>query len=373
MRKSNYDKKFKSIKMRIILLILILSVTAQYIANAQSLTSSGYLKNDASQDNLQKLYDEYIEQGLFYFEQNRVNNAKYSFLKAIEINPDKNEAYINLATISMKRKNYPMAIVILEKAKKAKDNTKQDILFYNLGLCLQKISRYDESKEYYDKAIKINPLFGEALFNRGMLYLKNDELDMALIDIIRAGMLFKNQGQKEIIDKSEEIISFIIKECQQNKKVGEKLLAEGSKSFEERKYEEGIILLNVSALCDTTNKETYYRLGVMYARSENLKKAIECFDKTIELDPRNTNAYINLGGVYGKLKKHKEALGALRKALELEKNNPKIYYNIAMVYLNIGNNKEAIHYLKKAKVLAGDKENAQLLEKINETSKLLKI
>lgn len=356
-------------KIRIILLVLFLNTTAQHIANAQ-LTES---KNNVSQSNLQTLFDDYINQGLSYFEQNQLNNAKYSFLKASRIIPNKSEAYINMAAISMKRGNYPTAIIILKKAENLEGDTKQYIVFYNLGLCLQKMSRYDEAIEYYNKAISINPLFGDALFNRGMLYLKNDEFDMALTDIIKAGTIFKKQGQKDIVDKSEEIISSIVKNCPQNKEVAEKLIEESSKSFEGKRYEEAIIFLNVSALCDPENKETYYRLGIMYVRSENLEQAIEYFKKTTELDPANTNAYINLGGAYGRLKKHKEALDALHKALELEKNNPKIYYNIAMVYLNIGKNKEAIHYLKKAKALATDKESTQLLEKIDEASRLLKI
>lgn len=362
-------------KVIIILLVLILNTIAQSIANAQSTSSNSgkYSDNETSQTNLQELYDDYINQGLSYFEQNQLNNAKYSFLKATGIIPDKSEAYINLAAVSIKRENYPMAIIILKKAEKLEDDTKQDIVFYNLGLCLQKMSSYDEALEYYNKAILINPLFGDVLFNRGILYLKNNDFDMALIDITKAGTIFKKQGQKGIVDKSEEIISSIVKNCPQNKEVAEKLLKEGSKSFDEKKYEEATTLLNVSALCDPENKETYYRLGIMYVRSENLEQAIEYFKKTIELDLKYTNAYINLGGVYGKLKKPKEALDALHKALELEKNNPKIYYNVAMVYLNIGKNKEAIHYLKKAKALATGKESTQLLEKIDQASKLLKI
>ncbi|MFA5271767.1 MAG: tetratricopeptide repeat protein [Candidatus Omnitrophota bacterium] len=362
-------------KIKIILLAFILNITAQYTANTQltKINDNQYLKSNASQGNLQALYDDYIDQGLSYFKDNQLNNAKFSFFKAQEIIPNKNEAYIDMAAVSMKRENYPTAIVILKKAENSGDSTKEDILFYNLGLCLQKMSKYDESREYYDKAVRTNPLFGEALFNRGMLYLKNDEFDMAFIDIINAGILFKKQGRKDTAGKSEEIISYLIEKCQRNEEVAEKLLEEGSKSFENGEHEKAIVFLNVSALCDPENKENYYRLGVMYVRAENLEQAIRCFKKTVELDPADTKAYINLGGAYGKLKKHKEALDVLRKALELEKNNPKIYYNIAMVYLNIGNNKEAIHYLKKAKTLASDKENAQLLEKINETSKLLKI
>jgi tetratricopeptide (TPR) repeat protein len=287
--------------------------------------------------------------------------------------PDKSEAYIDMAAVSMHRENYTMAIKILQKTQKLQDDTKQDTIFYNLGICLQKMYEYEEAIKYYDKAIEINPLFKEALFNRGGLYLKTEALDAALTDIIKAGILFKKQGQKELKDRCEEIVSHLIEKNRGNKKVAEKLLEEGSKFFEDGDHEEGMVLLNISALCDPENKEAYYRLGVMYVRTNNLEHAIGCFNKTIELDPANTNAYINLGGIYGKLNRHKEALDMLHKALELEKKNPKIYYNIAMVYLDIGKNKEAISYLKKAKALATNSGNKQLLEKITQTSRLLKI
>jgi superkiller protein 3 len=356
-------------RIKFILLLLILNISTQYIVSAQ-ITNRG---NITSQDNLQKLYDDYINQGLVYLKQNQFANAKYFFLKACELIPDKSEAYIDLAAISMQRENYPMAIKILQRTQELQDNIKQDAIFYNLGLCLQKMHEHEEAIKYYNKAIEINPLFKEALFNRGVLYLNNEAPGMALADIIKAGLLFKNQGKKELTDKCEKIVSYLIEKNQQNKEVAEKLIEEGSKSFENGKQEEGMVLLNVSALCDPGNKEIYYRLGVMYVRVNNFERAVECFKKTIELDPKNTDAYINLGGIYGKLKKHKEALDMLHKALELEKKNPKIYYNIAMVYLNLGKNKEAISYLKKARVLAINSENKQLLEKIDQTGKLLKI
>ncbi|MFA6281313.1 MAG: tetratricopeptide repeat protein [Candidatus Omnitrophota bacterium] len=356
-------------KILIILLVLILNTTAQYIASAQTAET----KDNFSQDNLQALFDDYINQGIFYFEQNQLSNAKYLFLKAAQILPGKSEAYINLSAISMKRANYPTAFIILKKAENLEGDTKQNIVLYNLGLCLQKMQKYDEALIYYNKAISINPLFGDALFNRGMLYLNNEKPDMALIDIAKAEILFKNQKQKEITDKCEKIVSYLIEKNQQNKEVAEKLLKEGSESFENGKREEGIVLLNISALCDSENEETYYRLGVMYVYINKLEQAIECFNKTIELDPANTDAYINIGGAYGKLKKTKEALNVLHKALALEKKNPKIYYNIAMVYLNIGKNNDAVSYLKKAKALAVNSKDTQLREKIDETSRLLKI
>ncbi len=359
-------------KIFFILLILLLVIAVPHLAYTQ-LVNEKYSKKNDSQNNLQKLYDDYINQGLSCLEQNQLNNAKYSFFKARELVPDKSEAYIDLAVVSIKRGNYRSAIITLKKAESLQDNTKKDIVFYNLGLCLQKNSEYQEAVKYYDKATNINPLLKEALFNRGMLYLKNGQPDMALIDLVKAGTLFKSRGQKTIVDKCEENISYLIEKNQQNKEVAKKLLEEGSKSFENGRQEEGVVLLNVSALCDTTNKETYYRLGVMHVRMENLKQAIECFKKTVELDPKDINAYINLGGAYGRLKEYKEALDALHKALDLEKRNPKIYYNIAMVYLNIGKNNGAISYLKKAKALATDKEDKQLLEKIDEAGRLLKI
>jgi tetratricopeptide (TPR) repeat protein len=217
----------------------------------------------------------------------------------------------------------------------------------------------------------LNPGLGDALLNRGMLYLKNDKPDLALIDILKARVIFRERGLKDIVRSCDEMLLSIIKIRVNDIGLADKLFREGSLSFESKRNEEAIALLKVSILLNPNNQESYYRLGVVYTNSKKFNDAIDCFNETIKLNPKNVKAYINMGAILGDLKKYDEALAALHKALNLEKDNPKIYYNIAMVYTGTMNNKKAAYYLKKAKIFAEQGKDQKLLQKIDEAYKAL--
>ncbi|MCK9615233.1 MAG: tetratricopeptide repeat protein [Candidatus Omnitrophica bacterium] len=355
---------------KLFFLIFIINIVFINTANTQ-IEETNPAAGGASRISPDTLYKDYIEQGLYYFEKNQLNQAKYLFYNAKELMPDRADSYINLAAIAMKRKNFAKAIIILEKAGKLPDETKQDVIFCNLGMCLQKLSKYPEAINYYSKAISINPVLGEALLNRGMLYLKNDKTDLALIDILKARVIFREQGRKDIVRSCDEMLFPITKKYAEDKNLAEKLLREGSLSFENKRNEEAIALLKVSILLGPDNQEGYYRLGVVYTNSKKFDEALDCFSKTIKLNPENVSAYMNMGAIFGELKKYDQALSALHKALNLEKNNPKIYYNIAMVHISNANKKEAASYLKKAKALAAKKRDPRLLQRIDEAYKTL--
>jgi tetratricopeptide (TPR) repeat protein len=353
--------------MNIKLVLLILSLNIIFINTANSQIQQA----TTSRINPQTLYNDYINQGLQYFEQNQLSKAKYLFYNAKELMPEKTDSYINLAAIAMKRKNFETAIMILGKAGKLPDETRQDAIFYNLGLCLQKLSKYPEAIDYYNKAISVNPVLGEALLNCGLLYSNDNKTELALIYILKARVIFKEQDRKDIVRSCDEMLLPIIKKHAKDTKLAERLLREGSLSFQDKRNEEAIALLKISILLGPDNQESYYRLGVVYTASKNFDEALSCFNKTTELNPKNVSAFINMGAIFGELKRYNQALYALHKALNLEKNNPRIYYNIAMVHISNANKKKAASYLKKAKALAAKKEDLRLLRRIDEAYKTL--
>lgn len=318
-----------------------------------------------------ELYKEYIKQGIYYFKGNRLNKAKYFFIRAVKINPYKTDAYVNLANISIKRHNLDRAISILEKTESLPDKNKRDIVFYNLGLCMQKLSKYPEAISYYTKAVDINPKSKDALFNRGTLYIKNWELNKALVDILKSRTIARDAGEKELVYKCDELILILVKILPGNKLTSTTLLKEGSKSFESKNYEIAIALLKTSALIDPDNKETYYRLGIVYATAGYLDEAIKAFSKTIKIDPSYVKAYINLGAVYGQTEQYDAALKILNKARSIDKKDPKIYYNIAIAYNAKGMQSKCLSYLRKAKTLARKNKDPQFLQIIEETHKSL--
>jgi tetratricopeptide (TPR) repeat protein len=99
---------------------------------------------------------------------------------------------------------------------------------------------------------------------------------------------------------------------------------------------------------DQSIPHAYYNRGVAYMNEGNSDKALEDFNKTIELKPAYTQAYVNKGNILRDQDKHDEAINAYNKALELNANLPIAYFNRGTLYMNEGKNEEALNDFNKA-------------------------
>jgi len=83
--------------------------------------------------------------------------------------------------------------------------------------------------------------------------------------------------------------------------------------------------------------------------NEEYDKAVDCFNKIIEMEPDNYKAWYNLGIAHFHLKKTEEALKAYQRALEIKPNYEYVLYNIGLLYeTQKGDLKKALSYYEKA-------------------------
>jgi len=76
-----------------------------------------------------------------------------------------------------------------------------------------------------------------------------------------------------------------------------------------------------------SESEKWYNLGATYGDSGKYEKAIECFDKVIELEPNNASAWTNKGTLLSLSRKYQEAIKCYDKAIELEPDNAITWFN----------------------------------------------
>lgn len=83
---------------------------------------------------------------------------------------------------------------------------------------------------------------------------------------------------------------------------------------------------------------------------KNYKKAIECFEEALKLDPNNVIALTNLGACFSDCGKHNKALSVLRKAENIGSNDKNLYFNIGVALMNINSTtrQDAKKYFEKA-------------------------
>jgi protein O-mannosyl-transferase len=92
----------------------------------------------------------------------------------------------------------------------------------------------------------------------------------------------------------------------------------------------------------------YYNRGFFFVNEKKYDRALEDFNKAIELKPNYTDAYLNRGFVFMDEKRYDRALEDFNKAIELKPNYAKAYYNRGNVFWDEKKYDRAIEDYSKA-------------------------
>jgi len=92
-------------------------------------------------------------------------------------------------------------------------------------------------------------------------------------------------------------------------------------------------------------------LGVFYFNDKNYDKALECFKGTVKYDSLYTDAYANIGAVYENTGKHKEALEEFQKAIHLNKDAFSVYENMSRTSAAMHDSAAAKDYASTANMI----------------------
>lgn len=80
----------------------------------------------------------------------------------------------------------------------ALDNDFEGIVPYNIGVMFMHTENNDLAIEWFSKAISINPLIHGAWYNRGLLYLINNETVKGCADLRKAVNIGNNQASEVV-------------------------------------------------------------------------------------------------------------------------------------------------------------------------------
>jgi len=93
---------------------------------------------------------------------------------------------------------------------------------------------------------------------------------------------------------------------------------------------------------------THFNLGVQLHNQREFLKAIQAYQKVIELDSTYVEAYNNLGIVYQEMGNFDRAFGAYQKSIEINPRYEKGYNNLGIILYLKGHNEEAVEAFQKA-------------------------
>lgn len=340
---------------------------------------------------------EYYKEGIEYFNVGNYEKAEISLAKAIELNDEKAEYYINYGMNLIQLGRYDEALTnfgkaILDKdnlivnknnklafrgegiayskahkyteaiqkfdqalAIKESDNLNLDILYYK-GNAQAKAGLYKQAAETYSDIIKLKPGDGTSYFARGNIYRNLGEYDASLSDYNKAIELEKNNyeyyfgkyflmldkedeaGAKEVLTKALAIRGTTQKDKYNVAKVdyymGEYDNAIGGFS---QAYRNGFF-------------EAYYFLGDIYESKGDYDTAINNYAMYIENESTIESAavYNQIASCHMKLNQYKEALAYIEKGIDMNDITKikALKRNEIVVYEHLSNFEKAYSLMK---------------------------
>lgn len=118
-------------------------------------------------------------------------------------------------------------------------------------------------------------------------------------------------------------------------------------SLQDRKYLRAEKALLTILRVDERNASAYNRLGILYAKQQQYKDAIECFEIAQSLEPSASSLH-NVGLIYYETTSYDKAALAFEQALAIDSDLASRHIAYAKVQEKLGNNKKMIDALERA-------------------------
>lgn len=209
----------------------------------------------------------YYLRGTLLAETQRFEEAAEAFTKAISLKPDFSEAYSNLANCMVALERPGEALKSFDRALAIKPDADD---YYNRGIALEKLGRFEEAINSYDKAIMAKPRFAEAYANRGKALKESGQFARALDSLNEAIAIDPNSA-----------------DAFYNRGI---VLNELDKFDAARLSYERAIALRSDFIA------AYHNLGLLLTKLGDFEGAKASLLAALSIDPRDTLAYFHLSG-----------------------------------------------------------------------------
>jgi tetratricopeptide (TPR) repeat protein len=113
------------------------------------------------------------------------------------------------------------------------------------------------------------------------------------------------------------------------------------------KLVKGNIALKIGFMLAIAGMVSYYAVGTI-VRNRDWKDEISFFTSTLKYHPQNARLYLNLGNTYYEKGDVAKAIEQYQKSIDINKDYAVAYGNIGSAFLHEGKAKEAEEYLTKA-------------------------
>lgn len=265
----------------------------------------------------------YHGRGLAYLKSGNNTKALPDFTRAVELDPKYAWAYNNRGIALAIGGKLKQAMLDFRKAIYLDDNYAE--AHYNLGHAFADNGSLQDAVDEYTKAVGIDPKYNAAYANRGVVLDSLGKYNDALEDC------------KLVIARRPKKSSF----------AAEVHFNCGFVYAHMDRLQEALNDLDIATSLDPKFVAAFNVKEVLHLQFGEMIRAVDAFDKVIEIMPGNSKAYLLRGIAYINLDKPDRALADLDKAVELDKH-PEAYYNRALCNFILKNTQRAISDIDRA-------------------------
>lgn len=140
----------------------------------------------------------------------------------------------------------------------------------------------------------------------------------------------------------------------------DKLWQIAQEALKDRKYLRAEKALLMILRDDERNATAYNRLGILYAKQQAFKDAIECFEIAQSLEPSASSLH-NVGLIYYETEQYDKAALAFEQALATEEDLASRHIAYAKVQEKLGNQKKTLTALERAVELEKNPQTLTIL------------
>jgi tetratricopeptide (TPR) repeat protein len=252
--------------------------------------------------------NKFFERGNKFVEGGSLPRAKQEYEKAIKIYPKHLDALYNLA-ITCERLGLKGEAVDDYKRYLDIKSTDPDV-WTQLGLAYDDVGNKDEARRAYEKALEIDPKFGRAHHN--------------------LGVLLKEQG--DLKGAESHLTAFVKLEEEAGRQNGDAYYSLGILYLQELRDKEAKAMMQKAIDIDPSDPYFNNAMGDIYLYEKRPDLSMDSYQKAIEKDPKYAPAYSGLGDAYAQMKDQDKAAGWYHKALELRPDYALVYYKLGLLY-----------------------------------------
>ena len=265
--------------------------------------------------------DSHIHLGDLYRIKGNLDVAATHYRRALELNPELANKFIDQGKTAFQSENYKEAIEPLNI---------HVILFpndieatYLLGQSYEANEDNTNALIYYQKTLDLDTNRSDVLYKIAHIYIEAASHQKALDALKKIIAIDPSDAQAHYLSAQ----SYLILE----------------------KPEDALTAYLQTIQLNPDNVDAQYQAGKLYENKGDIDNAIVYYNKTIELDPENAEPFFRLGGIYQNREDEDNMVRVYQPALLLEPNHPKIHHTLAAIFDKRSKNGDKENYEENIK------------------------